>query len=48
MNIKNRLILSHILTFFIPIVMTFFVLLLCAGGLALFAQSGTGTSWKAG
>lgn len=40
MNIKNRLILSHILTFFIPIVMTFFVLLLCAGGLALFAQSG--------
>ena len=40
MNIKTRLILSHILTFFIPIVMTFFVFLLCAGGLAVFAHSG--------
>ena len=40
MNIKNRLILSHILTFFIPIVMTFFVFLLCAAGLAVFAHSG--------
>lgn len=40
MTIKRRLILSHVLTFIIPLIMTFFVVVASAAGLILYARSG--------
>lgn len=40
MTIKKRLILSHILVFVVPILMTAILFLMAAGGLWLFTQSG--------
>ena len=40
MTIKRRLIISYILVFVVPIMMTAFLFLFSAGGLWLFTQSG--------
>ena len=40
MTIKNRLILSHVLVFIVPLVMTAVLFLVALGGIWLFTHSG--------